>query len=185
MQNPRGRWRFAALLSGSLALLILLGSTQPTCTPVEPAAPVCLSVEDCAGLTPAVNCVGQWACLNAACEWQCASACPTDVPAALGKVSPADLLAELEAKDFLLINVHVPYAGEIPGTDIHLTYADVPAIAAWIGPDKATKVVVYCLSNYMSNIAGKALADQGYCNVRLLDGGMGAWKAAGYPFTNP
>jgi rhodanese-related sulfurtransferase len=120
---------------------------------------------------------------------------PTDVPpedpglvdvppATLGAVSPADLKAELEHKDFLLINVHVPSAGQIPGTDTHITYQDVDAIAAYMGSELGVKTVVYCLSNYMSTLAGNALVERGYRNVRYLDGGMGAWKAAGYPFEN-
>ncbi len=110
---------------------------------------------------------------------------PGPPPATLGVVSPADLLAELDHKDFLLINVHVPYAGQIPGTDTNLTYLDVDAIAAYIGADLDTKAVVYCMSNYMSGIAGNALVAKGYRAIRYLDGGMGAWKNAGYPFEAP
>jgi rhodanese-related sulfurtransferase len=101
-------------------------------------------------------------------------------PATLGLVSPADLTAELAHKDFLLINVHVPDAGQVPGTDIHLTYANVDAIAAYMGTNLAVKTVVYCLSNYMSKIAGDDLVLRGYRNVRYLDGGMSGWRNAGY-----
>lgn len=101
-------------------------------------------------------------------------------PATLGLVSPADLTAELAHKDFLLINVHVPDAGQIPGTDIHLTYANVDAIAAYMGSDLDVKTVLYCLSNSMSTIAGNALVAKGYRNVRYLDGGMYGWQNAGY-----
>ncbi|MEE9230471.1 MAG: hypothetical protein V3U86_07170, partial [Acidobacteriota bacterium] len=33
-------------------------------------------------------------------------------------VSPQDLSSMLERKDFLLVNVHIPYAGEIGDTDL-------------------------------------------------------------------
>ena len=114
--------------------------------------------------------------------------CPTDceeAAAVLTAVSPADLNAEMAHKDFLLINVHIPYAGEIPGTDVHISYEAPEDIAAYVGTDKSKKVVVYCLSNYMSGIAGRYLVDRGYTAVRFLDGGISAWKAAGYPFTDP
>jgi hypothetical protein len=47
------------------------GNTEPNCTPVAPAGPVCLTAQDCDGLVPAINCLGSWACVNATCEWQC------------------------------------------------------------------------------------------------------------------
>lgn len=100
-------------------------------------------------------------------------------PATLGVISVAALKEALLAKDFLLINVHVPYSGEIPGTDKNLTYADVSAIAAFIGDDLSARVVVYCMSNYMSGVAGNALVALGYRNVSYLDGGMSAWTQAG------
>ena len=102
-------------------------------------------------------------------------------PAQLGVVTVPDLVIELQSKDFLLNNVHVPYAGEIPKTDANITYLDVPAIEAFIGSKLDTKVVVYCMSNYMSGIAGNALVKDGYSNVRYLDGGLGAWQAGGNP----
>jgi rhodanese-related sulfurtransferase len=99
----------------------------------------------------------------------------------LGAVSVSELVLELQNKDFVLINVHVPYAGEIPQTDADISYQDVPAIEAFLGANLDTKVVVYCMSNYMSGIAGNALVKDGYSSVRYLDGGLSAWKAAGQP----
>lgn len=101
--------------------------------------------------------------------------------AQLGVVSVPELVIELQNKDFLLINVHVPYAGEIPQTDADMTYLDVPAIEAFVGSKLDTKVVLYCMSNYMSGIAGNAMVLDGYSNVRYLDGGLGAWQSAGQP----
>lgn len=96
-------------------------------------------------------------------------------------LTPAELHAALEAKDFLLINVHVPDAGEIPGTDVHLPYTDVPAIAAVLGADLDVKAVLYCRTNAMVEIALPDLLARGYRNLSYLDGGMNAWTAAGYP----
>ncbi|HEY3452476.1 MAG TPA: rhodanese-like domain-containing protein [Myxococcales bacterium] len=112
---------------------------------------------------------------------------PPDAAAAtLGAISVADLWAVLQAtpdggdKGFLLINVHVPYEGNIPGTDANITYLDPSAIAAYVGADLDRPVVVYCKSNYMSTIAGNDLVARGYRAVRYLDGGMNGWKAAGH-----
>jgi rhodanese-related sulfurtransferase len=100
--------------------------------------------------------------------------------AVLRSVSPNDLADALLSKDFLLINVHVPYAGEIPGTDTHITYLDPEALVTYIGDDKGTNVVVYCLTNYMALIAGNELVDRGYYAVRYLEGGMNGWVGAGF-----
>lgn len=107
-------------------------------------------------------------------------------PATLGLISVEDLHTALSAKDFLLINVHIPYQGEIAGTDAKISYLEPDAIAQYVGNDPDTKVVVYCMTNYMSTIAGQDLVDRGYRQVRYLDGGMAGWTAAGYPLeSNP
>ena len=104
-----------------LIAVLMLGTanTEPQCVPVTPGAPVCLSPVDCEGL-PHSDCDGEWSCESASCVWRCDEPC---VPS-LAPVSPGALAAELEDKDFLLINVHVPYAGEVPGTDAHISYQD-------------------------------------------------------------
>jgi rhodanese-related sulfurtransferase len=102
--------------------------------------------------------------------------------ATLGTVTPAALYAELQQlpRQFLLINVHTPLAGNIPGTDADIVYTNVPAIEAFIGTDKSKPVVIYCMTDHMATIAGPTLVTDGYCNVRYLLGGLGAWQSAGY-----
>jgi phage shock protein E len=156
-------------------LLVFTANTDPQCVPVDPEAPVCVTAVDCEGL-PHDDCEGAWSCDDALCAWTCDEVC---VPA-LVPVSPQDLALELEDKDFLLINVHVPYEGEVPGTDAHLTYLDVPAIADYIGPDLTTKAVIYCKSNGMAFVAGNALVALGYCDLRYMNGGMIGWVNAGF-----
>jgi rhodanese-related sulfurtransferase len=99
-------------------------------------------------------------------------------------MSPEALNTALAVRDFLLINVHVPDEGEIPGTDAHVAYTDIPALLALVGDDLRQEVVVYCKTSAMALIAGQALVDLGYCAVRYLDGGMNAWETAGYPLTD-
>jgi rhodanese-related sulfurtransferase len=107
---------------------------------------------------------------------------PTDLaPATLGEMSPQQLHAALANKDFLLIDVHTPNAGSIPGTDARIAYSDIPALVAFIGPNLDTKVVLTCRSGGMSKQAGNALVARGYRNISELTGGTDAWTNAGYP----
>ncbi len=87
----------------------------------------------------------------------------------------------LEHKDFVLVNVHVPYEGEIDGTDLFLPYDQAAAEMNKLPNDKGAKIVVYCRSDRMSTIAAEVWADAGYTNLYELDGGFEAWEAAGYP----
>lgn len=98
----------------------------------------------------------------------------------LTPVAPAELYAELQHKDFLLINVHIPDEGEIAGTDAHIAYNKIDKLTEFIGSDLSTRVVLYCLTNAMSTWAGDKLVTRGYRAIRYLDGGMTGWTNAGY-----
>ena len=95
-------------------------------------------------------------------------------------ISPSELEGMLRAKDFFLVNVHVPYAGEISKTDAFISYEDTAARIGEYPLDKAAHIVLYCLGNHMSRIAVRDLLRLGYTNVSLLDGGMDGWRAAGF-----
>lgn len=110
------------------------------------------------------------------------AASPCDgVTPELMKISASELDAMLDTKDFELINVHVPYAGEIPGTDAHIRYSDTASLEAHLGNDVGAKAVLYCLTGPMSAIAGKALVELGYCQIYDIPAGMVGWEAEGYP----
>ncbi len=47
--------------------------------------------------------------------------------------------------------------------------------------DKDAKIVVYCGSGHRGAMAEMAMYLMGYTNVRNLGGGLGAWKAGGFP----
>ena len=96
-------------------------------------------------------------------------------------VGAVDLAAMLKVKNLTLINVHVPYAGEIEGTDLFIPFDQVIERAAELPADKSARVVVYCRSGRMSAVAARALIDLGYRDVWNLDRGMKAWQRAGYP----
>jgi rhodanese-related sulfurtransferase len=48
-------------------------------------------------------------------------------------------------------------------------------------PDKRAEIVLYCGGGYRSALAADSLRQMGYPNVRSMDGGIRAWREAGYP----
>jgi rhodanese-related sulfurtransferase len=48
-------------------------------------------------------------------------------------------------------------------------------------PDKQAAIVLYCGGGYRSVLAADALQQMGYTNVTSMDGGIRAWRDAGYP----
>jgi phage shock protein E len=95
------------------------------------------------------------------------------------RIDPAQLTAMLKGGNIFLVNVHVPYAGEIAGTNAFIPYDQTDQLLAQYPKDKRRTIVVYCRSGRMSAIASEALAAAGYVNVFDLSGGMEAWERAG------
>ncbi len=100
------------------------------------------------------------------------------------KYSVDDLKSKLEAKDFVLINVHVPYAGELPQTDLFIPYNRLRENEDKLPEEKCQRIVLYCRSGNMSTVAARKLLEMGYRNVYELSGGMNAWEQAGYEIIN-
>lgn len=50
-------------------------------------------------------------------------------------------------------------------------------------PDKTQPIVLYCGGGYRSVLAAESLGQMGYTNVVSMDGGIKAWREAGYPIT--
>ncbi len=46
-------------------------------------------------------------------------------------------------------------------------------------PNKGARIILYCRSGRMSEIASRALIDQGYTQLFDVQGGMSAWEASG------
>jgi len=124
------------------------------------------------------------ATILAACSSQPAAITPTKINVAGGSytnVAPAQLKQMLTAKDFVFINVHIPYAGEIEKTDAFIPYDQVEQNISKFPSDKNAKIFLYCSSGRMSAIAAETLIKRGYTNIWNLAGGMSAWESAGLP----
>ncbi|MFZ5920273.1 MAG: rhodanese-like domain-containing protein [Chloroflexota bacterium] len=97
-------------------------------------------------------------------------------------VNADGLNAMLKDKDFVFINVHIPFEGNIAETDLSIPYDQItePGNLAQLPADKNAKIVLYCRSDRMSTIAAEALVKMGYTNIWNLEGGMVGWERAGF-----
>jgi phage shock protein E len=93
-------------------------------------------------------------------------------------VSVSELQGMLENKDFTLVNVHIPFEGNIAKTDLSIPYDQVAQNLDKL-PEKNARIVLYCRSGRMSAIAAETLVGLGYTDVYSLQGGMSAWEQAG------
>lgn len=124
--------------------------------------------------------------LLAACSSPAASSPPVDVVGNQVSVSEGDYtdvsVNELQVmqakKDFTFVNVHIPFEGDIAGTDLSIPYDQIAQNLDKL-PDKTAKIVLYCRSGRMSAIAAETLVGLGYSDIWNLSGGLAAWEQAG------
>jgi phage shock protein E len=96
-------------------------------------------------------------------------------------ISSEALMSMMETRrdDFVLINTHIPFEGNLPSTDFSVPYNEINQHLELFPADKDAEIVLYCMSNRMALIAADDLVQAGYTNLKLLDGGMIAWQSAG------
>lgn len=94
-------------------------------------------------------------------------------------VGPQQFADAIAAPDRVTINVHVPYEGNIPSTDITIPFDQIVAQINRLPTLRSTPLAVYCRTGRMSLIAATTLANLGYQDVLELAGGMQAWQQSG------
>ncbi|MGV0580615.1 rhodanese-like domain-containing protein [Mycolicibacterium elephantis] len=105
----------------------------------------------------------------------------TSTASAARLVDPGEFAAAVAEPERLTVNVHVPFEGDIPGTDLSIPFDQIAAQADRLPADRDTPLAIYCRSGPMSTVAAQALRDLGYTDVVELRGGMRAWQAEGRP----
>ena len=95
-------------------------------------------------------------------------------------ITPTQLHDMMANQAVYLVNVHVPFEGQIPGTDAFISYTDIASQLDKL-PFAKQAVVIYCRSGNMSNEAALAMVNAGAPAFYELGGGFYAWQDAGYP----
>lgn len=109
------------------------------------------------------------------------SAASSTSPGLLGSrsVGPAEFAAVVAEPTRVTVNVHVPFEGDIAGTDLSIPFDQIERHMASLPTERTTPLAIYCRTGRMSATAAATLATLGYVNVVELQGGMKAWETSG------
>jgi rhodanese-related sulfurtransferase len=99
-------------------------------------------------------------------------------------ISSNELKSMMANKDVLIINVHIPYAGEINETDAFIPFNKISSNLDKLPADKSSEIIIYCRSGSMSATASEELGRIGYTNILNLSGSMNEWKESGFEISN-
>jgi rhodanese-related sulfurtransferase len=78
---------------------------------------------------------------------------------------------------------HEVTSGMVPGA-VHLGKGILERDIEATIPDKFTTVILYCGGGYRSVLAAENVQKMGYKHVWSMEGGIKAWKEAGYPLAS-
>jgi phage shock protein E len=113
-----------------------------------------------------------------------ATATPVSAAAPSPLLPPASFAKAVKAPGTVTINVHVPDAGSIRGTDLSIPFDQIGSSKARL-PARSTRLAVYCRSGTMSAIAVLTLRTLGFTRIVELRGGMNAWRQTGRTLVPP
>ncbi|MCH8967946.1 MAG: sulfurtransferase [Planctomycetes bacterium] len=106
-----------------------------------------------------------------------------DAKSRITECTVADVKPRLDAGEkFFLVDVREEReyaAGHLPGA-AHLGKGVIERDIEQAVPDTTTEIVLYCGGGYRSALAADNLQKMGYSNVISMDGGIRAWREAGY-----
>ena len=97
-------------------------------------------------------------------------------------INADELKTILNNKDFVFVNVHIPFEGNIADTDLSIPYDQITERTnlSQLPADQNARIVLYCRSGRMSAIAAEELVKLGYTDIWNLKGGMLDWERAGF-----
>ena len=98
--------------------------------------------------------------------------------------TPAEVRERLQrGEPFAFIDVRedLEFAADHAAGARHLGRGVIERDIENVLPDRDAPLVLYCGGGYRSALAAESLGKMGYRNVISMDGGMRAWREAGYP----
>ena len=101
---------------------------------------------------------------------------------AFTSLKPREFYEMMKSEDVFVIDVHVPEQKHVEGTDLWIPYDRIEEFVDLLPKDKNAKILLYCRSGFMSKIAASKLAEMGYKNLYVLEGGILAWQREGLPY---
>lgn len=96
----------------------------------------------------------------------------------------SDVKAKMDrAEPFQFIDVREDseYAQDHAAGAIHMGKGIIERDIETVIPNKQEAIVLYCGGGYRSILAADSIRQMGYTNVLSMDGGIKAWREAGFP----
>jgi len=111
-----------------------------------------------------------------------------EAKAGISQCTVADVKARLDrGETFVFIDVREDeeYARDHAAGARHLGRGILERDVESAIPDKDAEIVLYCGGGFRSALAAESLQKMGYRAVISMDGGIKAWRDAGYPMETP